>query len=143
MWIKKKSGIVNDESVLSLNFLVDDIQTKIPNNFIIVDSAFISHKKCNVDDPNTRQRYATIIPAENNSRDCNYIFHIHWVVYFQVCNTIDTIKSQGFEGVIHCALIEPHDSAVCLKEITSVCESNDLDAVKLNMYAMSTVQYNY
>ena len=74
----KKSGI-DDEPVLSLSYLVEDIQSKIQNNFIFVDTDWISDKKHNVDDPNTRQRYATIISDENNSRGYNYTYpYIVW-----------------------------------------------------------------
>ena len=48
-------------------------------------------------------------------------------MYFQGCNMIDiTINSQEFESVIQVALIEPHDSAICIEEISFVCESNNL-----------------
>ena len=93
----RKNQVLNSEPVLSLSCLVEDIQTKIQNNFIIVRNDLISHKKHNVDDPNTRQRYATITSDENNSHQCtcNYKFPIHRrVIYFQDCNAIDiTLKS--------------------------------------------------
>ena len=73
-----KSGI-DSEPVLLLSYLVEDIQTKKQNNFIFVNSDLVADKKHNVDDHNTRQRYATIISDENNSRGYNYTFpYIVW-----------------------------------------------------------------
>ena len=51
--------ISNDELVLSLNYQVEDIQTKMQNHCIISDRNFLN-KKYNFNDPETTQRDATI-----------------------------------------------------------------------------------
>lgn len=100
--------ILNGEPVLALNYHVENIQIKIQNNFIIVDSYFISGRNQNVNNIKTRQRCAIISSHENNPNGYDYKLLKHWsIMYFMMVMrlVLELLVTDIYKGVIQIDLI--------------------------------------
>ena len=90
--------ILNGELVLSLNYQVEDTQTKM-QPFYHCGQKFYEQKH-KVNDPKTTPRYATITSDENNKHGYDFPLRKHYgTMHFHDCNTSCINSSHGRESI--------------------------------------------